>query len=156
MPVADSLPDSVRAALSEFTTVTTIPVQWGDEDAFGHVNNVVYFRWFESARIDLLLKFESSLKMSNRGVGPILASIKCDYRQQLMFPDTVHIGSRVDRIGRTSFDIVHHIYSQQQQVVVSEGHSVIVVFDYDAQRPRRLPSDLKNQMNDASPDSALL
>jgi len=156
MPVAETLPDHVRQALADYTEITTIPVQWGDEDAFGHVNNVVYFRWFESARIDLLLRFPTSLRMEKSGVGPILASIKCDYRQQLTFPDTVHIGSRVSRIGRSSFDVVHQIYSEQQQVVVSEGHAVIVVFDYQTQRPARVPQELRDQLNEACPDSTPL
>ncbi|MEZ6060332.1 MAG: thioesterase family protein [Planctomycetaceae bacterium] len=131
--------------LSEFTTITTLPVQWGDMDAFGHVNNVVYFRWFESARIELLDHFNSDVTMETGGLGPILASIKCDYRRQLHFPDTIHVGSRVGRLGSTSAEIVHAVYSQKQSAIVAEGTSVIVIFDYAANRPVRIPEALRQR-----------
>jgi acyl-CoA thioester hydrolase len=146
MPTGDPalLPGSVRSALADYRTTTTLPVQWGDQDAFGHVNNVIYFRWFESARIDLLDVFQSAVTMSGSGLGPILASIKCDYRRQLHFPDTVSIGSRITRVGRSSFDIGHAIVSHQQNQVVAEGSSVIVIYDYSAKRVTRIPDDLRN------------
>ena len=135
--------ESVRSALTDFRTITTLPVQWGDQDAFGHVNNVIYFRWFESARIDLLDAFRTSVTMSGSGLGPILASIKCDYRRQLHFPDTVSVGSRITRVGRSSADIGHAIVSHRQEQVVAEGSSVIVIYDYSAKRVTRIPDELR-------------
>lgn len=145
MSDSQNIPDTVREVLTGFRTITTLPVQWGDQDAFGHVNNVVFFRWFESARIDLLNKLSSAVTMSGSGLGPILASIKCDYRKQLRFPDVVDVGSRVTRIGRSSVDIGHAIVSRQQGQIVAEGISVIVVFDYAAARVTRIPEDLRLQ-----------
>ncbi len=138
------VPETVRTALVGYSSITVLPVQWGDQDAFGHVNNVVYFRWFESARIDLLNLFPSSVTMSGSGLGPILASIKCDYRRQLRFPDTVYIGSRMTRVGRSSADIGHAVISHSQDQVVAEGSSVIVIFDYTTQRVTRIPDDLRS------------
>ena len=137
------IPDDVRLVLKDYTTITVLPVQWGDQDSFGHVNNVVYFRWFESARIELLDHFPTAVTMSGKGLGPILASIKCDYRRQLHFPDTVYIGSRITRVGRSSADIGHALLSRQQMQVAAEGHSVIVIYDYDAQRVTRIPEELR-------------
>ncbi|MDA1231067.1 MAG: thioesterase family protein [Planctomycetota bacterium] len=139
------IPLDVRAKLTGYRTITCLPVQWGDQDAFGHVNNVVYFRWFESARIDLFNDCHSAVTMSGSGLGPILASIKCDYRRQLRFPDTVYVGSKITRVGRSSADISHAIVSTQQVEVVAEGVSVIVVFNYTAQRVTRIPDDLRQQ-----------
>lgn len=143
------VPDDVRAKLAEHRTITCLPVQWGEQDAFGHVNNIVYFRWFESARIDLLNACPSQVSMSGSGLGPILASIKCDYKRQLRFPDTVYIGSMISRIGRSSVDISHAIVSREQGLIVAEGVSVIVVFDYTAQRVTRIPDDLRLQFEAA-------
>ncbi len=92
MPVRVDLSASVTDALKDYQTITSLPVQWGDMDAFGHVNNVVYIRWLESARIDLLDSLQSEVTMASGGIGPILASIHCDYKRQLHYPDTVHIG----------------------------------------------------------------
>ena len=114
-----------------------ILVQWGDQDCFGHVNNVVNFRWMESARMAYFARLE--LAMTNDGAGPILASIKCDFRRQLNFPDTVQISASVTRIGRTSLSMAHRIYSEAQRAIVSEGESVIVMFDYTVQKPTPVP-----------------
>jgi len=146
MPVADQLPPAVAEALADFRIVTELPVQWGDMDAFGHVNNVVYFRWFESARIDLLHSYRSEVTMASGGVAPILASIKCDYKKQLHYPDTVFIGSRTGTMGRSSVEIQHTVFSSQLEQVAAVATSVMVVFDYQANRPVRIPDALKQQL----------
>ena len=146
MPIRDGLPSHVTSALTDYRTITSLPVQWGNMDAFGHVNNVVYVQWFESARIDLLDSWTSDVTMDGKGIGPILASIKCDYKRQLHFPDTVHIGSRTARMGRSSVDIEHAVYSEHQQKTVALGTSVMVVFDYAANRPVRIPENLRQQI----------
>src|SRR6478609_9705374 len=101
----------------------TWPVQWGDQDAFGHVNNVVYFRWMESARIEYFHAADFGASANNEGIGPILASIKCDFRRQLLYPDTLLISASVVSIGRTSLKMVHRVYSTAQQAVAAEGDS---------------------------------
>src|SRR4051812_33922381 len=93
----------------------TLPVQWGDQDAFGHVNNVVYFRWMESARIEYFRRNGLSDTMAEHGVGPILASIKCDFRRQLLYPDTLQISASIASVGRTSIKMLHRVYSTTQQ-----------------------------------------
>ena len=90
--------------LTDYPVVISWPVQWGDQDLFGHVNNTVYFRWYESSRIAYLDRIGVSDMMERERVGPILAAICCNYRRQLNFPDTVEIGSRITRIGRSSAD----------------------------------------------------
>lgn len=150
MPVtseSNNLPNDIQRLLGGCVTVTRLPVQWGDQDAFGHVNNVVYLRWFESARIDLLNACASSVTMTGRGLGPILASISCNYRRQLHFPDEVLVGSKVARIGGSSADIGHVVVSRRQQQIVADGISVIVIFDYAAGRPVRIPADLRGQLS---------
>jgi acyl-CoA thioester hydrolase len=129
--------------LSDYPVVTTLPIQWGDQDAFGHVNNTVPIRWFESSRIAYLAQTGLSMLQPQNGIGPILAAIRCDYRRQLSFPDTVHIGARVTQLGRTSMTVAHRVYSQAQQATAAEGDSVIVVFDYDRQRPVRIPDEVR-------------
>ena len=127
--------------LSDYRVAITLPVQWGDMDAMGHVNNTVFFRWFESARVEYLDRI--SLQSSSHKLGPILASVKCDYRRQLNFPDDVTIAARVTRLGRTSLSMVHAVFSREQQAIVAEGDSTIVVFDYQANRPHPIPEALR-------------
>jgi acyl-CoA thioester hydrolase len=121
--------------LHGFPIHCTLPVQWGDQDAFGHVNNTVYLRWFESARIAYGAVAGLSQLMETRKIGPILAAVACNYRRQLIYPDTVHIGARITKIGRTSFVMEHRVVSESLRGIAAEGDSTIVMFDYGAQRP---------------------
>ncbi len=129
--------------LAEFPVILTLAVQWGDQDAMQHVNNVVYFRWCESARIAYFGKIGLADRRSAEHVGPILASIKCDFRRQLNFPDTIRIGARIARIGRTSLTMTHRVESQSQRAIVAEAESTMVVFDYATSKPHPVPETLR-------------
>jgi acyl-CoA thioester hydrolase len=127
-----------------FRVLLDWPVQWGDQDLFGHVNNTVYFRWFETARVDYLSRIGLARLHGNEAHGPILAHIACNYRRQLQFPDTVRIGTRVSRIGRTSMTIEHALWSREQEMALAaDGNSTIVVFDYNVQKPIQVPDQLR-------------
>src|SRR5580765_7950429 len=99
--------DAQAEPLAAFPVVIRLPIQWGDQDAFGHVNNTVYFRWFESARIAYLDQSGMESMMTGSGLGPILASINCNYRRQLTYPDVVYIGARITHVGNSSMQMSH-------------------------------------------------
>jgi acyl-CoA thioester hydrolase len=139
---SSAAPDSAAYPVS-----ITLPVQWGDQDAFGHVNNVVYFRWMESARIDYFRRIALGTAVSKDGAGPILASIKCDFRRQLAYPDTLFVSASIASIGRTSMKMVHRVYSTAQQAVAAEGDSVIVMFDYQTQRPILVADEIRAKID---------
>ena len=131
------------ALLEPFHVKVTLPVQWGEQDAFQHVNNAVYFRWFESARIAFWNHIGLWEMMRHARVGPILASVTCDYRRQITYPDTVHVASRVVRLGRTSFAMEQVVVSEAQRAVAADGRSTVVVFDYAAGTPIPIPEGLR-------------
>jgi acyl-CoA thioester hydrolase len=126
-----------------FPTVIELPVQWGDQDAYQHVNNVLHFRWFESARIAYLEQIGLKDLYHKERVGPILAAINCNYRRQLQYPDVVQVGARITRIGRTSMQMEHVLFSTAQRSVVADGSSTIVTFDYKAQKPTPVPAEIR-------------
>lgn len=119
-----------HALLADFKIVVPVVVQWGDADMLGHVNNTVYFRWFETSRIQYFREIGLWAKTQVERIGPILASIKCDFLKQVTYPDTVRVGGRVTRIGNSSMTIEHKIYSEAQEAIVAQGESIIVAFDY--------------------------
>ena len=129
--------------LSGFPVITSWPVQWGDQDAYQHVNNTVYFRWFETARIDYTRRLGLSDMMRAKKIGPILAAIGCDYRRQITYPDTVWIGSRITKIGRTSLAMEHSLVSQTNRAISAEGKSTLVLFDYVANVPVPIPDEVR-------------
>lgn len=129
--------------LADFHVRFSIPVQWGDQDLFGHVNNTIYLRWFESARIAYGAASGLSELYKKRHIGPILASIHCNYRKQVTYPDTITIGAKITRIGRTSLVMAHSVFGHRHESLVADGDSTIVLFDYAAQRPIAIPDDLR-------------
>jgi acyl-CoA thioester hydrolase len=131
------------ALLAGFSVAIAIPVQWGDQDAFAHVNNVVFFRWFESARIAYFRRIGLMKHLDGGQVGPILAAATCDYRRSIVFPDTVRVGIRATRIGRTSIGLEHRIVSEGLKVVAADGTSTTVVYDYAAGRPHPVPDTVR-------------
>ena len=136
--------DFQRAAeLKDYPLVIRWPVQWGDQDAFQHVNNTIYFRWFETARIAYLERAGLSALMERVQIGPILAAMNCQYRRPVTYPDTIQIGARVTRLGRTSLGMTHHIYSEALGTIAAEGESTLVVYDYQQKKPRPIPDDIR-------------
>jgi acyl-CoA thioester hydrolase len=133
--------------LLDYPLVIDLPVQWGDQDAFGHVNNTVHLRWFESARIAYLERGGLSHLMNSTALGVIVASVTCHYRRQITYPDTISVSARVGRLGRSSMTIEHLVMSHAQGVIAADGESVVVVFDYQAQRPRRIPAEMQDAID---------
>ena len=136
--------DDVKPSqLADYPVSIALPVQWGDQDPFGHVNNTAPIRWFESARIAYLERSGLGQMMSGVGPGPILAAIRCQYRRQISYPDTVLIGVRVSDLRYSRIIMGHVIYSQSLGEIAAEGESVIVIFDYESNRPRRVPAEVR-------------
>lgn len=121
--------------LAEFPVVTVIPLLWGDLDAFGHVNNLVYMRWAEAGRVEYLLRVGQFPPLPPSGVAPILASVKCEYRRVMNYPDTVLIGTRISRIGNSSFQMDHRLVSRNLDDVAAEVASTLVMLDYRNNKP---------------------
>ncbi len=134
--------------LAGYAVVIAIPVQWGDQDAFAHVNNVVYFRWFESARIAYFRRIGLVRERDAADLGPILASTSCDYRRSIVFPDTVRVGIRATRIGRSSIGLEHRIVSEEQEALAAEGTSTTVFYDYAAGRPHPVPDEVRKAIEE--------
>lgn len=136
----------IQALLSDYPSIIQVPVFWGDMDSMQHVNNVVYFRWFEEARIRLLESLDELRSLKDSGVGLILAHVECDFRRQSFFPDSMHIGSRVESVGRSSLHIGHSIVSEAQRAVVAEGKATNVLFDYRAGKPAPIGAPLRGAL----------
>jgi acyl-CoA thioester hydrolase len=132
--------------LPEFPVITPITIEWGQQDAFGHINNIHHFRWFETGRIDYLSRLGVAVKA--QGVAPILAAISCNYRRQLNWPDEILIGTRVTRIGNTSLTVGHAIWSRESHAISAEGDSTVVIFDYEKQKPHPVPDELRRKISE--------
>lgn len=129
------------AALEGYPVVVTSPVHWGEMDAYQHVNNTVYLRWFETGRAAYFDRAGIwTLGSAPTGVGPIFHSVQCRYRIPVTYPDEVEIGVRVEAVSEDRFVVHHAVFSKEHGRVAAEGQGVVVSFDYGAQRKAPLPA----------------
>ena len=129
--------------LAGYPVILDITVAWGEMDAFQHVNNIVYLRYAESARIAYLEQAGLSESMEGTGIGPILASINCRYLFPVTYPDTVRVGTRVTEIGADRFTVHFRIVSARHGRVAAQGDSVIVSYDYRTGSKVPLPEGMR-------------
>ena len=132
----------MRELLAEYPIVIEVPVVWGEQDAFGHVNNVFYFRWCESARIHYGERLGFLKMHREQNIGPIVAQLSCNFRKPVLYPDTVSVGARVTRIGRTSM-VMEHLIVSPVSGVVADASSVLVLFDYNLNKPQVISASLR-------------
>jgi acyl-CoA thioester hydrolase len=140
--------DQIGALLADFPVTVEIPVAWGDMDAMGHVNNAVYFRYFETARITCFAELGLGSIERSEGVGPILHSASCRYRIPLTHPDTVTVGAQIGEVGEDRFVMRYRAVSHQHGAVAADGESLIVTFDYAAGIKAPMSDDLAARLRD--------
>ena len=132
--------------LSACTVVMSIPVAWGEMDALGHVNNTVYFRYFESARINYFGKLDIIGYMSETGIGPILASTECRYKFPLHYPDTVMVGTKILSMEEDRFVMGYEVFSATHKRIAADGEGVIVTYDYHNNKKVNIPDVLRTKI----------
>ena len=136
----------MNESLAGFPVVIDIPVAWGEMDALRHVNNIVYFRYFESARIAYFEKLRFWEFMNQTGVGPILASIQCKFKIPLTYPDTVSVGTRIPKIEQDRFVMEYRAVGHKSQAIAAEGESVVVSYNYRENKKTSLPEEMKQRI----------
>jgi len=115
--------------LSRYPHVLDLAVGWSDMDSFEHVSNLVYFRYFQDARIGYLNRVGWMESKRLTGKGPIVKSTGATYRKPVRFPDTVRVGVRAAEVGddRVTFE---HLLVSAAAGVACEGVAVLVSYDY--------------------------
>jgi len=131
-----------------FPVSVDIPVAWGDMDAFGHVNNVMYFRYFESARVAYFDRLGIMEETRRTGAGAILASTECRYKLPVTHPDTLSVGAKVTDMGDDRFVMIHAAFSHRHGRIAAEGQAVLVSYSYREQRKTAIPEDLRRRISE--------
>ncbi len=130
--------------LTKFPIVYEQKVAWGDMDAFGHVNNVMYYRYIESARIE----YFDRLNVFDQDVLTVVASSQCKYLKPVFYPDMLHIGARVEEMRNSAIRMHYVLFSQQQQQIVADGEAVIVFVDKVEMKKTLIPQQLRKVIID--------
>ena len=128
--------------LKDFPVQVKISLAWGEMDSYGHINNIYYLRYFETARIQYFQETGLIDSKAKTGLGPILAQTTCKYHKPLTYPDQIVVGSKVKSMSKSSFVMEHLIVSEKLGVVAS-GEGVIVMYDYNTSQKAELPLDIR-------------
>ncbi len=128
-----------RGDYAVFYPITT---RWSDNDIYGHVNNVVFYSWFDSAANRYLIE-EGGLDIADGRVVGYVVSSGCEYHSPVSYPDPVEAGLRVDRLGNSSVQYGIAIFREGEPRAAAHGHFVHVFVERPAQRPVPIPAGLR-------------
>jgi acyl-CoA thioester hydrolase len=129
-----------RTAYRHFSAV---PTRWMDNDAYGHVNNVVYYSWFDTV-VNAHLIEEGALDIHHGETIGLVVETQCNYFSSIKFPQTVEAGLRVAHMGKSSVRYEVGLFVQGEPFTAARGHFVHVYVDRVTRRPATLPEKLKS------------
>ena len=135
--------ERTRPSRAEYRHFLAIPTRWGDNDAYAHVNNVVYYSFFDTV-VSRFLLASGAIDLRTSPVLGVVVETGCRYLAPIAFPDLVTAGLRVARIGNTSIRYEIGIFRNEEALASAEGHFVHVYVDRATQtRPTPLPRALR-------------
>lgn len=128
-------PDESR---QDYRAFRIIPTRWMDNDAYGHVNNVIYYSWFDTAVNALLVEW-GLLDIQHGAVIGLVVETGCRYHRSVAFPETVDAGVRIARLGTSSVRWEVGLFTAGHETPAAEGYFVHVYVDRTTRRPVPLP-----------------
>ncbi len=131
-----------RLARAAFRVFRAIPTRWHDNDVYGHVNNVVYYSWFDTAVNAWLIERGFLDIAGSRTVG-LVVETSCTYFESVAFPETVELGLGVERLGTSSVTYRIGVFRQGGERAAAQGRFTHVYVDRATQRPVPIPADLR-------------
>jgi len=128
---------------SDYKAFRSIGTRWQDNDVYGHVNNVVYYSWFDTAVNAFLIEHGVLDIHAGQTIGLVIET-HCNYFSPLAFPETVEAGIRVARLGRTSVRYEVGLFARGQDIAAAQGHFIHVYVDRQTRRPVSLSPQLQS------------
>jgi acyl-CoA thioester hydrolase len=132
-----------RASRDDYPHFTTLMTRWSDNDAYGHLNNVVYYSLFDTAVNEALIRAGLLDIEQSSSIG-LVVETGCRYFKALAFPDLVDVGIRVAALGRTSVRYEIALFKQSAGEAAAQGHFVHVYVDRETRRPVELPRQIRS------------
>jgi len=142
-----SRPQIIRAEYSRFLS---LPTRWTDNDIYGHINNALYYGFFDTA-INHYLIGEAGLDIKDGQVIAFAIESQCQYMQPLAFPEVVEVGLRVGKLGNSSVRYELAIFKQTGTFAAAAGYFVHVFVDRDTQRPVPIPETIRTALTKLVP-----
>ncbi|BCN26679.1 acyl-CoA thioesterase [Vibrio alfacsensis] len=134
--------------LRDFPVITEINVAWGEMDALQHVNNAVYFRYFETARLEYFKKINLLVDIQTSQIGPVLSETQCRYKLPVTYPDTLLIGSRVIDMQEDRITMEYQLLSKKWGKIATIATATGVMFDFKNNVKTAIPDHVRQSILD--------
>jgi len=121
----------------------TVPTRWNDNDMLGHVNNVVYYSYFEAIVVRFLME-ECGLDWLKSPYVPLAAETLCRFKRPIAFPEVVEVGMKIVKLGNTSVTYAIGLFVEGDENPVALGHFVHVYVDRETDRPSSIPDHIRS------------
>jgi acyl-CoA thioester hydrolase len=135
----------VRSSRGDYRVFRTIPTRWADNDVYGHVNNVVYYAWFDTA-VNAWLMENRLLDISGSDIIGLVVETGCSYFESVAFPEEVELGLCVAGLGRSSVTYHIGVFRKGQDPAIAQGRFVHVHVTRADQRPATIPDKARALM----------
>ncbi len=122
-------------------------IDWSELDLFGHVNNVAFFKYMQSARVDFWKQSGIERMHVEKQIAPLLAHAELDFKKPLLYPGDVIIRYGTAFTGKTSFGLKYHL-SDKNGAICGQGQDAMVLWDFKKDKKVELPDDLRKKMNE--------
>ena len=122
--------------------VERIPIRWGDMDAMGHVNNIVYFRYMEQARISWFEQLLPRRDAAWKTTGIVIANASCNFRRAMTYPGTVEVKVYTAHPGGSSIGTYYELLLENE--IYADGAAVVVFIDMKTQKAKRIPEEIRS------------
>jgi len=133
------------ASRADFKVWRTFTTRWADNDAYGHVNNTVYYEWFDSA-VNAWMVEQGMLDIANGDPIALVVETRCTYAASLEFPEPVEVGLAVAELGRSSIRYRIGVFGAVSDSAAAEGEFIHVVVDRSTRRPTEIPADWREKL----------
>ena len=137
-----TMPQNPEITRAEYPNLSTLPTRWMDNDVYGHINNALYYAFFDTA-INQYLIAEGGLDIIAGQVIAFAVESQCRYLQPLAFPGAVEVGLRVGKLGNSSVRYELAIFKQGETLAAAAGYFVHVFVDRQTQRPVAMPEPIR-------------
>lgn len=139
------MPRPIAEQRTAYRHFQTIPTRWIDNDVYGHVNNVIYYTYFDTVVNQYLIE-AGVLKIESSPVIGLVVETGCNYFGSLVFPDLVHVGLRVASLGTSSVRYEIGIFKNDEETASAQGHFIHVYVDRETRRPTALTAELRKAL----------
>ncbi|WP_336951567.1 thioesterase family protein [Sphingobium aromaticivastans] len=134
---------TTRGSREDYKAFKIITTRWMDNDVYRHVNNVIYYSFFDTAVNQLLIE-QGLLDYSRSPLIGLVVETQCRYHAPVAFPDIIHAGVRVAKLGNSSVRYEIGLFRNDEPLAAAEGHFVHVYVDRDSNRPRSIPDAIRS------------